>query len=129
MNFPRREIVEQIRNEYPTGTRVELLRMDDPQAPPRGTRGTVTGVDDTGSILVDWDNGSGLNVVYGEDEVRKVDEVRVTCYGKTDIMERRHALLFFAQAIAGSEGHEQRRYISIYTQLKNGADAATDEGV
>ena len=46
--------------------------MDDLQAPPIGTKGTVRGVDDTGSIMVDWDNGSGLNVVYGEDEVRKV---------------------------------------------------------
>ena len=45
--------------------------MDDPQAPPVGTEGTVTGVDDTGSLLVDWDNGSGLNVVYGEDIVIK----------------------------------------------------------
>ena len=47
--------------------------MDDPQAPPIGTQGTVMGVDDIGSIMVAWDNGSGLNVVYGEDIVRKVD--------------------------------------------------------
>ncbi len=46
--------------------------MDDLQAPPLGTLGTVIGVDDIGSIMVDWDNGSGLNVVYGEDVVRKV---------------------------------------------------------
>ena len=45
---------------------------DDLQAPPVGTLGTVIGVDDTGSIMVDWDTGSGLNVVYGEDVVRKV---------------------------------------------------------
>ena len=72
MNFPRREIVERIKQHYPAGCRVELVRMDDPQAPPIGTKGTVTGVDDTGSILMNWDNGSGLNVVYGEDSVRKV---------------------------------------------------------
>ena len=41
-----------LREQYPPGTRVELLRMDDPQAPPIGTRGTVRGVDDTGSIMV-----------------------------------------------------------------------------
>ena len=46
--------------------------MDDVAAPPIGTYGTVTGIDDTGSILVDWDNGSGLNVLYGIDRVRKV---------------------------------------------------------
>ena len=70
--YPDREIVEHIRKEYPVGTRVELVRMDDPQAPPVGTRGTVTGVDDIGSLQTVWDSGSRLNVVYGEDEVRKV---------------------------------------------------------
>ena len=74
MRFPRRETVERIRQEYPVGCRVELLRMDDPQAPPIGTCGTVIGVDDTGSVMVRWDNGSGLHVVYGEDEGRKVVE-------------------------------------------------------
>lgn len=49
MNFPNREIVERVRREYPAGTRVELVRMDDVQAPPIGTRGTVEGVDDTAS--------------------------------------------------------------------------------
>ena len=29
MNFPNREIVERVRREYPAGTRVELVRMDD----------------------------------------------------------------------------------------------------
>ena len=46
--------------------------MDDIQAPPLGTEGTVVGVDDTGSLLMHWDNGSHLNVVYGVDEVEKV---------------------------------------------------------
>ena len=61
-----------LREEYPQGSRVELLKMDDIQAPPIGTKGTVYGVDDTGSLLVHWDNGSGLNVIYGEDIARKV---------------------------------------------------------
>lgn len=46
--------------------------MEDEYAPPRGTLGTVTGIDSTGSLLVDWDNGSGLNVLYGIDRVRKI---------------------------------------------------------
>ena len=46
--------------------------MDDVQAPPTGTKGTVEGVDDTASLLVAWDNGSHLNVIYGEDEVRRI---------------------------------------------------------
>ena len=74
MRLPDRETIAQMREVYRPGTRVELLRMDDPQAPPIGTCGTVIGVDDTGSVMVRWDNGSGLHVVYGEDECRKVVE-------------------------------------------------------
>lgn len=74
MRFPSKEIVEKLRVEYPIGTRVELLCMDDIQAPPIGTKGTVRGVDDAGSIMVDWDNGSHLNVVYGDDSCRKISE-------------------------------------------------------
>ena len=72
MRFPSRETVERVRRDYPMGTRVELIQMEDVQAPPVGTLGTVLGVDDTGSLLMRWDNGSGLNVVYGEDLVRKL---------------------------------------------------------
>lgn len=72
MRFPNKEQIELLRKKYPTGTRVELLQMEDMQAPPRGTKGTVYGVDDTGSLLVHWDNGSGLNVIYGVDSCRIV---------------------------------------------------------
>lgn len=65
MKFPSNEIVERVCSQYPAGTRVELVQMDDVQAPPVGTKGTVWGVDDTASIMVRWDNGSGLHVVYG----------------------------------------------------------------
>lgn len=71
--FVKREIVEHLRKQYPAGTRVELIRMDDEQAPPVGTRGTVLGVDDAGSIMVAWDNGGSLSVVYGEDLCKKID--------------------------------------------------------
>lgn len=42
--------LDALRSRYPAGTRVELLQMDDMQAPPIGTKGTVTGIDDTGSL-------------------------------------------------------------------------------
>ncbi len=72
--FPSRETVERVRRSYPAGARVELIHMDDVQAPPAGTRGTVYAVDDTASIMVAWDNGCGLSVVFGEDECRVVSE-------------------------------------------------------
>ena len=74
MRFPNKEQIELLRKKYPTGTRVELLQMEDMQAPPRGTKGTVYGVGDTGSLLVHWDNGSGLNVIYGVDSCRIVQK-------------------------------------------------------
>lgn len=69
-----RTIIDSIKAKYTIGTRVELVKMDDAQAPPVGTKGTVKGVDDIGSLLIDWDNGCGLNAVYGEDIVRKIDD-------------------------------------------------------
>ena len=73
-NFPDRETVERIRREYPAGTRIALIAMDDVQAPPVGTHGTVLAVDDAASLLVHWDNGSTLNVIYNVDRVRKLKE-------------------------------------------------------
>lgn len=61
--------VARIRREYPQGTRVRLVAMDDPQAPPIGAFGVVRGVDDAGHIMVAWENGSSLNVIYGVDKV------------------------------------------------------------
>ena len=74
MRFPSKAVVEVLRRKYPIDTRVELVRMDDPQAPPIGTKGTVRGVDDIGSIMVAWDNGCGLSVAYGADICRKVGD-------------------------------------------------------
>ena len=68
------ESVDRLKTNYPVGSRVELRKMDDPYAPPVGTLGTVQGVDDAGSLLMNWDNGSGLSVVYGEDIVKKVSQ-------------------------------------------------------
>ena len=72
MKFPDKRTVDAVRRAYPPGTRVELVQMDDAQAPPVGTIGIVQGVDSTGSLLVAWSNGSSLNVVYGVDIVRRV---------------------------------------------------------
>ena len=72
MRMIQPEQLRQLREAYPPGTRVALVRTDDQQAPPIGTEGTVMGVDDTGSLLVKWDNGSGLNIIWGVDVVQKV---------------------------------------------------------
>ncbi len=69
----RPEQLQRLREAYPKGSRVELVQMDDVQAPPIGTRGTVIGVDDIGSIMVHWDNGCGLSVAWGADICRRLD--------------------------------------------------------
>lgn len=74
MRIARPDEVKALRDRYPVGTRVELVEMDDLQAPPVGTKGTVYGVDDTGSILVSWDNGSQLNAIFGVDIIRKTTD-------------------------------------------------------
>lgn len=61
------DLLLQLRQLYSPKTRVRLERMDDPQAPPIGTEGTVTYVDDLATIHVQWDNGSTLGVAFGED--------------------------------------------------------------
>ena len=61
--------VEKAKATYLSGMRVRLLKMDDDQAPAVGTEGTVIGVDDTGSVMVAWGNGSSLNVLLGVDYV------------------------------------------------------------
>lgn len=129
MRFPSKEIVARVRRQYPAGCRVELTHMEDVQAPPIGTKGTVLGVDDTASIMVAWDNGSGLNVVYGEDNCRKLDSVKVTCYDSTATWwdSRKGAMDFYLRAMAASEGSEQSRYTKIYTELAMGMTECSDE--
>ena len=72
MRMISKETLQALRERYPKGTRVELVQMDDSQAPPVGTKGIVRGVDDMGSIMVAWDNGCGLSAAYGADICRKV---------------------------------------------------------
>lgn len=68
-----REAKEKIKMLYPAGTVVKLIKMDDPQAPPIGTKGKVMYIDDIAQVHVAWDNGSTLAVAYGEDIIERVD--------------------------------------------------------
>ena len=68
------EMLKQLKEYYTAGTRVILIRMSDPYTNLRqGDRGTVTVVDDIGTIHVNWDRGSTLGVVFGEDECRRIE--------------------------------------------------------
>ena len=68
------EMLKQLKEYYTSGTRVMLIRMSDPYTNLRlGDRGTVTLVDDIGTIYVNWDCDSSLGVVFGEDECRRIE--------------------------------------------------------
>lgn len=64
--------IQFLKDLYPAGTRVKLVEMNDIQAPPIGTLGTVMYVDDIGTIHIKWDNGSTLGAAYPEDRVTKI---------------------------------------------------------
>ncbi len=71
---PSKEIIKRLREQYLAGTRVELISMDDPYSTLKpGDKGLVSGVDDIGTILVDWDSGSKLGIAYGADSCRVIE--------------------------------------------------------
>ena len=128
MKYPGRDIIEKLKQQYPVGTRVILRKMDDCQAPPIGTKGTVQGVDDAASLLVKWDNGCGLNVVYGVDEVENLDSVTTVCYGEEKLWDcRKEAKDFFLEGLKATEGSERERYAAIYAKLILGKNYCTDD--
>ena len=73
-NFPTKEDVQILRERYPKGTRVVLVRMNDPYTKLRpGDLGTLDFIDDAGTLFCRWDNGSTIGAVFGEDEIRLYD--------------------------------------------------------
>ena len=75
MNGIHPEMLKQLKEYYTTGTRVMLIRMSDPYTNLRqGDRGTVSFVDDIGSIHVNWDSGGNLAVLFSEDQCMKIEE-------------------------------------------------------
>lgn len=124
-----KETLESLRKTYTEGSRVELLHMDDPYNTKLvpGCKGTVKFVDDTGTIHVRWDCGSSLGIVYGEDSCRKLDAVKITCYGQTKVWDdRQEAIKEFLEGMACCEGSERERYTNIYLQLIEGCVECED---
>ena len=74
--FPSKDAVQRLREQYPEGTRIELVSMDDPYSKLRpGDKGTVSRIDDIGTVFCRWDSGSGLGLVYGEDHFKKAEAI------------------------------------------------------
>ena len=80
------------REEYPPGTRIMLLHMDDPYAPvPPNTRGTVDHIDSQSQFMMHWDNGRTLALVPGKDSFRKLTEEELAEEQNEDITESEDA--------------------------------------
>ncbi|MFI3228389.1 MAG: DUF4314 domain-containing protein [Clostridia bacterium] len=69
MKFPSKQQVDKIKENFPVGTVIKLILMDDPYSPiPSGTVGEVTKIDDVGTLHMKWTNGSTLGIVPDEDD-------------------------------------------------------------
>ena len=80
--------VKRNKENYPPGTRLELLHMDDPYHPvPDGTKGTVKHVDDDGQLHMMWDNGRTLALIPGEDRFRKLPQAEIAQEQQLEGME------------------------------------------
>ena len=124
-----KETLQALRERFPAGTRVELVYMDDPYNTKLfpGSKGTVRCIDDMGTIHVKWDCGSSLGLVYGEDSCKKLDSVKITCYGETKVWDdRQEAIKEFLEGMSCCEGAERERYTNIYLQLINGCTECED---
>lgn len=70
-----KEQLNRIREEYPKGTKIELLDpLDDPYSKLKaGDIGVVKGVDDMGHILMSWNVGSSLSLLVDVDKFKKCE--------------------------------------------------------
>ena len=64
--------IARVKETYTKGMRIVLIAMDDPYSKLKpGDKGTVVGVDDAGQIMMQWDSGSTLSLIPGEDSFRR----------------------------------------------------------
>ena len=105
-NESREQKVNRLKTEYPEGTRIRLIKMNDIQAPPMNTCGTVSKVDDIGNIMVRWDNGSSLSLLEDEDEFEK----RIKRRGK--------ATNKYAKFNKQSSINQQNAYLKLADEIK-----------
>lgn len=75
MQFPNERQLQALRERYPVGTRIRLIRMaDDIASVPPGMTGSVAIIDDAGNIHMKWDNGRSLALIEGEDSFTIIKE-------------------------------------------------------
>jgi len=72
-SIPSAEMINRLREQYPVGCRIELVKMNDHYSKLKpGDRGSVLFIDSLGTIHLRWDCGSTLGLIIGEDRFRRV---------------------------------------------------------
>lgn len=67
--------IEYYKKTYPAGTRIRLIHMNDPYSPiESGMTGTVTHVDDMGTLHMKWDSGRSLGICPDEDSFEVIEK-------------------------------------------------------
>lgn len=76
MIFTDSRRIEQLKKQYPPGTRVHLdcMGSDDPRPIESGTKATVVAVDDVGTLHCNFDNGRSLGICPEADSFHKITE-------------------------------------------------------
>lgn len=120
MNFPSIETVKRLRKRYPVGCRIALDEMEDSYTKiPIGSQATVTGVDDAGNIMCNWDCHSGLSIAYGADRCHPVaseDEIKESL---DHLGKIRQTALHCPRCGAEPDGYEhQQQALSRYADIQ-----------
>lgn len=69
MRIPTESEIEFLKKTYPKGTKIRIDHMDDPQAIPSGSIGTVRAIDSMGQIHLEE---YGLAVIPNVDRFHKI---------------------------------------------------------
>jgi hypothetical protein len=67
MSYLKLAKLDLLDNTLKKGVRVRIIEMKDSQSVKSGTEGVIRKIDDIGQIHVNWDNGSSLAIIPGED--------------------------------------------------------------
>ncbi len=68
--------IDMIKSKFKVGQEIELLDdVANEKSLTKGMKGKVLFVDDLGDVIVDWDNGASLNLIYGVDSFKCTNEV------------------------------------------------------
>ena len=113
--------IKRIKEQYPKGTEIELISMEDSQAVPLGTHGIVDFVDDMGTIQMTWDNGSSLGLVVGEDQFKVINKSKIkelSCSEVKELRDRNYEFLILQGC-----GGELSEWVDGFTKMLK------DEGI